>query len=262
MVSLQTAPHSPLGQAPALGTERKRLSALERRAQLLDIARDLFAGHGYHHISMDDIAVAAHVTKPVLYKHFPSKFELYLAILNDLSSVLVETARTELIQALEISDESATSGASTVLGDLIPRAGAGAPASAVPPELAVSAQHDGYLAVKAVLDSYILFVEEAGLAASLLFESDVTRDPTLRAQLNAPSAHISGLLCDALTRAVGASRTQLEPLADTVTALGRHLAVELLHNLPEQTATFSLDLGTEQVARFAWHGIQASTSTA
>ncbi len=256
MVSLQTAPHSPLGQAPALGTERKRLSALERRAQLLDIARDLFAGHGYHHISMDDIAVAAHVTKPVLYKHFPSKFELYLAIINDLSSALVDTARTELTQALAISDESATS--SPITGHAPTVAHQTDAEASVSPPADVDSNPDGYLAVKAVLDSYILFVEEAGLAASLLFESDVTRDLTLRAQLNAPSTHISELLCNALARAVGAPHAHLKPLADTVTALGRHLAVELLHNLPEQTATFALDLGTEPVARFAWHGIQAS----
>ena len=49
-----------------------RLPADERRQQLLAVACDLFARTGFHDTSMDDIAEAAGVTKPVLYQHFPS----------------------------------------------------------------------------------------------------------------------------------------------------------------------------------------------
>lgn len=38
---------------------------IERQAQILTIAQGLFAAHGFHHISMDDIADQANVSKPI-----------------------------------------------------------------------------------------------------------------------------------------------------------------------------------------------------
>jgi AcrR family transcriptional regulator len=58
-----------------------RLRAAERRAQLLEVARRLFARDGYRGASMEAIAEAAGVTKPVVYQHFPSKRALYEALL-------------------------------------------------------------------------------------------------------------------------------------------------------------------------------------
>lgn len=60
-----------------------RLSAHERRDQLLEVAGGLFAANGYHGLSMEQIAEAAGVSKPVLYQHFPSKRDLYLALVVD-----------------------------------------------------------------------------------------------------------------------------------------------------------------------------------
>lgn len=67
-----------------------RLSAPARREQLLQIALGVFAEKGYHAASMNDIADAAGVTKPVLYQHFDSKRDLYLALLDECGSRLVE----------------------------------------------------------------------------------------------------------------------------------------------------------------------------
>ena len=50
-----------------------RLPAAERRRQLLDVALHAFAENGFHKTSMNDVAEAAGVTKPVLYQHFASK---------------------------------------------------------------------------------------------------------------------------------------------------------------------------------------------
>jgi AcrR family transcriptional regulator len=58
-----------------------RLRAAERRSQLLGVARRLFARDGYRGASMESIAEAAGVTKPVLYQHFSSKRALYSALL-------------------------------------------------------------------------------------------------------------------------------------------------------------------------------------
>jgi len=59
-----------------------RLPRDERRAQLLTAALEIFSTSGYHTAAMDDIAERAGVTKPVLYQHFPSKLDLYLAVLD------------------------------------------------------------------------------------------------------------------------------------------------------------------------------------
>ncbi|MEY2723047.1 MAG: hypothetical protein RLZZ208_400 [Actinomycetota bacterium] len=69
------------------GTEIKsepksRLPRDERRAQLLVAALEIFTASGYHAASMDEIAERASVSKPVLYQHFPSKLDLYLAVLD------------------------------------------------------------------------------------------------------------------------------------------------------------------------------------
>ncbi len=59
-----------------------RLPRDERRAQLLEAALEVFTNSGYHAAAMDEIAEHAKVSKPVLYQHFPSKLDLYLAVLD------------------------------------------------------------------------------------------------------------------------------------------------------------------------------------
>jgi len=58
-----------------------RLPATERRALILDAAGRLFGAHGYDATRLEEIAAAAGVTKPILYRHFASKQDLYLALL-------------------------------------------------------------------------------------------------------------------------------------------------------------------------------------
>ena len=67
-----------------------RLPAARRRRQLLDVALERFAANGFHRTSMEEIADAAGVTKPVLYQHFGSKRELYLELLDDVGRRLME----------------------------------------------------------------------------------------------------------------------------------------------------------------------------
>src|SRR2546427_12477455 len=71
-----------------------RLPAPRRRHQLLDVARELFAAGGFHATSMDDVAEAAGVTKPVLYQHFPSKRALYRELLEDVGARLLADIRS------------------------------------------------------------------------------------------------------------------------------------------------------------------------
>jgi AcrR family transcriptional regulator len=73
-----------------------RLPRHERRRQLLDAALEVFVSQGYHAAAMDEIAERAGVSKPVLYQHFPSKLELYLALLDQSVDELLETVRDAL----------------------------------------------------------------------------------------------------------------------------------------------------------------------
>jgi AcrR family transcriptional regulator len=66
-----------------------RLTATARREQLLDVAVGVFARQGYHSTSMNDVAEAAGVTKPVLYQHFESKRDLYLALIDEVGQRLL-----------------------------------------------------------------------------------------------------------------------------------------------------------------------------
>jgi AcrR family transcriptional regulator len=63
-------------------SNKPRLPRDERRAQLLAAALEVFTSAGYHAAAMDEIADRAKVSKPVLYQHFPSKLDLYLAVLD------------------------------------------------------------------------------------------------------------------------------------------------------------------------------------
>jgi AcrR family transcriptional regulator len=76
-----------------------RLPASERRQQLLDTALATFARLGYRDASMNDIADAAGVTKPVLYQHFGSKRDLFLELLADLGSRLRSAVRDAVSSA-------------------------------------------------------------------------------------------------------------------------------------------------------------------
>ena len=67
----------------------QRLSANARREQILDVALQVFAGAGFHGASMNDVADAVGVTKPVLYQHFDSKRDLYQALIDEVGSRLL-----------------------------------------------------------------------------------------------------------------------------------------------------------------------------
>ncbi len=59
-----------------------RLPAAKRREQLLDTAAKLFALHGYAGATTSEIAKAAGVTEPIIYRHFPSKRDMFIALIE------------------------------------------------------------------------------------------------------------------------------------------------------------------------------------
>jgi AcrR family transcriptional regulator len=66
------------------------MSAADRRAAIIEAARGAFADSGYHETSLDSVAERAGVSKALLYEHFASKRELYVAVLEIHVHELVE----------------------------------------------------------------------------------------------------------------------------------------------------------------------------
>jgi AcrR family transcriptional regulator len=58
------------------------MTGQERRAQLLDVGRRLFAERGYEAASIEEIANRAGVSKPVVYEHFQGKEGLYAVVVD------------------------------------------------------------------------------------------------------------------------------------------------------------------------------------
>jgi AcrR family transcriptional regulator len=85
---------------------RRRLTAAHRRRQLIDVALETFASNGFNKTTMEDIATAAGVTKPLLYQHFESKRALYLELIDDVAARLVgalsEAAGTNATTRLQV----------------------------------------------------------------------------------------------------------------------------------------------------------------
>jgi AcrR family transcriptional regulator len=66
-----------------MSTTKGRLSAEERRADILETACQIFSKAGYQGATTAEIARGSGVSEPILYRHFSSKRELYLACLSE-----------------------------------------------------------------------------------------------------------------------------------------------------------------------------------
>lgn len=78
---------------------RKRLTAYQREQQILDVAENLFAERGLEGVTLEDIAKAAGVTRPIIYQYHGSREGVFLAC--------ARRARTELDEAVRISVQRA-----------------------------------------------------------------------------------------------------------------------------------------------------------
>ena len=83
----------------AIQAASRRLTAEQRRHQLFAVALELFAHRGYRATTMDDIAEAAGVTKPLLYQHFSSKRALYLELVDSIAQDLLTAVGRAVVQA-------------------------------------------------------------------------------------------------------------------------------------------------------------------
>jgi AcrR family transcriptional regulator len=81
-----------------MASRSRRLPASERRAQLIEVGRSVFAKHGYEGTSVEEIAKRAKVSKPIVYEHFGGKEGLY-AVIVDREMDYVERRISEAISS-------------------------------------------------------------------------------------------------------------------------------------------------------------------
>ena len=75
---------------------RVRMTGKERREQLLDVGRALFAEKGFEATSLEEIASRARVSKPVVYEHFGGKEGLYAVVVDREMRTLLDSVTSAL----------------------------------------------------------------------------------------------------------------------------------------------------------------------
>jgi AcrR family transcriptional regulator len=86
------------------------MTAAQRREQLIDVARGLFAERGFDGTAVEEIASRADVSKPVVYEHFGGKEGLYAVVVDREVTLLLATMRDSLVagSARELLESAAT----------------------------------------------------------------------------------------------------------------------------------------------------------
>ena len=190
----------------------QRMPRSERRAQLLEAAQAVFVAQGYHAAAMDEIADRAGVSKPVLYQHFPGKLDLYLALLDTHCESLEKLVRAALAQP------DATSGRAKV---------------------------------EATVGAYFDFVTREDAAFRMIFESDLTSVPQVRARLDSLEMACAEAIGEVIVAEAGLSE---EPTLLLGTALAGMVQVTARHWLA-QSAVISKAEATDLISHLAWRGM-------
>jgi len=81
-----------------MSSVQQRFSAEDRRSQILDVAKNLFSKKGYEGTTTREIALAAKVNEAIIFRHFPTKEELYWAVID--SYCKNSDARGQMVERL------------------------------------------------------------------------------------------------------------------------------------------------------------------
>ena len=192
------------------GGSASRLPREERRAQVLNAAREVFVAQGYHTAGMDDIAERAGVSKPVLYQHFPGKLDLYLALLDDGIASLLDTLRS-----------------------------------------ALESTPDNKQRVRGAVSAYFAFVDDPDGAYRLVFESDLTNEPAVRARLEDADAGCATMLSHVISEDTGLSDAQAHLLAAGLLGMAQIAA----RNWLRDPQAISREEAVAIISSLGWRGI-------
>ncbi|GAA4120527.1 TetR/AcrR family transcriptional regulator [Knoellia locipacati] len=189
----------------------QRMPRSERRAQLLEAAQAVFVERGYHAAAMDDIAEHAGVSKPVLYQHFPGKLELYLALLDQHCDTLERLVREALARPTEDNKDR----------------------------------------VAATISAYYDFVSREGAAFRMVFESDLTSVPQVRARLDSLELSCAEAIADVIAEDSGIPDEQAMLLGVGLAGMAQ---ITARHWLAAES-DLARDDACALVSALAWRGI-------
>jgi AcrR family transcriptional regulator len=96
-VTAAAVPDLPRRRTTAPAPARVRMTGTQRREQLLDVGRALFASKGFDGTTTEEIAAKAGVSKPVVYEHFGGKEGLYAVVVDREMARLLERITASLI---------------------------------------------------------------------------------------------------------------------------------------------------------------------
>ncbi|MEY3407849.1 MAG: hypothetical protein RL038_910 [Actinomycetota bacterium] len=188
-----------------------RLTKSQRRALLISAAREVFVTYGYHAASMDEIAERAGVSKPVLYQHFEDGK-------LSLYTALVEMTGRELLERLTA---------------------------------ALASTGENKQRVAATIGAYFDFVEDPDGAYRLVFESDLSHEPSVRDKIEFYEDECAVLVSQVIAEDTGINAEEAMILAMGLTGLAETAARRWLREgcvVPKRTAV-------ALVTRLAWRGI-------
>ena len=83
----------------------RRLPREVRERQILDAAVEVFAAHGFHTASMDEISETAGISKPMLYAYLGAKDELFVACIRREATRLIEEIGTAVQAGLRPEEQ-------------------------------------------------------------------------------------------------------------------------------------------------------------
>jgi AcrR family transcriptional regulator len=206
--------------------DRVRMSGQERREQLLDVGRRLFAEKGFEAVSVEEIAAKAGVSKPVVYEHFGGKEGLYAVVVDREMTYLLGAIADALTPA---DDESARRMSSRTL-----------------------LEHAG-LALFDYIDRY-----PDGFRI-LVRDTPAVRDPEARS--DAIGGTFAGLLVDVAARVDDLLATQFK--AHDLNPKWAPLYSQMLVGMVAQTGQWWLDVRkprkeevVSHLVNLAWNGLQ------
>ena len=84
-----------------------RMRSEERRRQLLEVSAELFAQSGYRGTTTAELAKAASVTEPILYRHFDNKLDLFVTLVDEIGNEVLKAWRESLNGIVDPTDRLA-----------------------------------------------------------------------------------------------------------------------------------------------------------
>ena len=165
---------------------------------------------------MDEIADRAGVSKPVLYQHFPSKLELYLALLDESVSDLVAIVSQALSSTTNNKER-----------------------------------------VPATFRAFFDFVCGSGEAFRLVFESDLSNEPAVRARLEGAMRNCADMVSQFIHEDAGISDREANLLGVALVGMAQVSARYWLAG----DRTMPKDEAEQLIARLAWRGISGWPKT-